>query len=544
VGNKHRVRWNEIKMENKKVVIVGAGMAGLTAAAYLARENYNVLLLEKNDRIGGLVHTFERYGFFFDTGPRAFVNSGIVQPILKDLGISWDFFENKISMGIEDHLFRVDSMDSIDEYQRILVNLYPENIGDIERIVQVIYKLSEYTQVLYEFDNPNFVDLMGDKKFVVRKLIPWTVKFLIALRKLNQFNIPMESFLKSLTDNQSLTDILVQHFFRKTPTHFALGYFYVYLDYFYPRGGTRALASIVKNKIADWGGEIKLNTHVKEVNPSESKVTDSEGNSYTYDHLIWAADLKALYRNLNPAGLDANITQKIESKTQIILSSKGGESVFILYIAVDRSPAYFKDNSGEHMFYTPSKMGLGETNHGERQNLIEDFESKSKNEILDWVDKFCSLNTYEVSIPVLRDRALAPEGQTGLMISCLFDYGVIKKVEEAGWYDEFKDVMENRIIKIFSQTIFRNIDEDILYKFSATPLTINKMSGSSEGAITGWSFETEVPVVNKLKDLPKSVLTPIPGVLQAGQWTYSPAGVPIAMITGWYATQKIIQRSK
>ena len=196
------------------------------------------------------------------------------------------------------------------------------------------------------------------------------------------------------------------------------------------------------------------------------------------------------------------------------------------------------------MFYTPSRKGLGDVNLGKRRNLINDFDKKSKDEILDWLDDFCSLNTYEVSIPVLRDPALAPEGQTGLMISCLFDYGVIEKVQEAGWYDEFKETMQNRIISMFSQTIFKGLEDDILFKFSSTPLTINKVSGSSEGAITGWSFETEIPVVNKLKDIPQSVVTPIPGVLQAGQWAYAPAGVPIAMLTGWYANQRIVKRSK
>jgi hypothetical protein len=53
-----------------------------------------------------------------------------------------------------------------------------------------------------------------------------------------------------------------------------------------------------------------------------------------------------------------------------------------------------------------------------------------------------------------------------------------------------------------------------------------------------------VPVVNKLQDIPKSVLTVIPNIYQAGQWSYSPAGVPIAMLTGWYATQKIIKQAK
>jgi len=82
-----------------------------------------------------------------------------------------------------------------------------------------------------------------------------------------------------------------------------------------------------------------------------------------------------------------------------------------------------------------------------------------------------------------------------------------------------------------------------LHQFSSTPVTINKMIGSSDGAITGWTFEADPPVVNSLKDIPKSVLTPVPGIYQAGQWAYAPAGVPIAMLTGWYAVQEIIKRT-
>jgi phytoene dehydrogenase-like protein len=529
---------------NKKIVIVGAGMAGLTAAAYLSRENFNVFLLDKNDRTGGLLSTFESGGFSFDSGPRAFINSGIVKPMLKDLGIHCDFLENRISIGIEDQLFRVNSMDDLQTYKQVLIHLYPESEAYIEKIIPMIYQLSGYNKVLYEFDNPNFGNVLSDKAIVFKKLIPWTFKFLHALYKFRQFNMPMEVFLKGLTENESLIDILTQHFFRKTPTYFALGYFYVYLDYFYPKGGTGALDRLLKEKIQSCGGDIQLNTHIVEVIPSESKIIDSEGCHYSYDHLIWAADLKTLYRYLNPAGLDPQTTRKIEAETHRILSSKGAESVFILFIAVNRPPSYFQENGGEHVFYTPSKQGLGETNRQERLSLIDDFDKKSKTEILAWLENYIKLNTYEISIPVLRDSSMAPEGQTGLMISCLFDYDVMAKVEKAGWYDELKTTIENQIIDIFSQTIYKNMDEDIIFKFSSTPLTINKMSGSSEGAITGWSFETQPPVVNKLQDIPKSVFTPLPNVYQAGQWAYSPAGVPIAMLTGWYATQDIIKQSK
>ncbi len=163
--------------------------------------------------------------------------------------------------------------------------------------------------------------------------------------------------------------------------------------------------------------------------------------------------------------------------------------------------------------------------------------------MIGWLESFCDLNTYEVSIPVLRDSALAPEGQTGLMISCLFDYEITKKVENAGWYDEFKERVENRIVDLFSKSIYPGLKDDILSRLSATPVTINKVSGSSEGAITGWSFEAEPPVIYKLTDVGKSVLTPLPNVYQAGQWAYAPAGVPIAMLTAWHAYQNIKKKT-
>lgn len=196
------------------------------------------------------------------------------------------------------------------------------------------------------------------------------------------------------------------------------------------------------------------------------------------------------------------------------------------------------------MFYTPSRKGLGETMRLDREDLVTNFDRKSKAEVFEWVDRYCELNTFEVSIPALRDAAMAPEGQTGVMISCLLDYDVVEKIEKAGWYAEFKERLESNIIRILSESVYPGIADDLLFKFSSTPLTIQQVSGSSEGAITGWSFESDVPVVNKLADIPKSVLTPIPGIYQAGQWAYSPAGVPIAMMTGWYASQKIIKDAK
>jgi phytoene desaturase len=53
----------------KKVIVIGSGFAGLSAATCLAREGYAVTVLEKNETPGGRARQFEADGFVFDMGP-------------------------------------------------------------------------------------------------------------------------------------------------------------------------------------------------------------------------------------------------------------------------------------------------------------------------------------------------------------------------------------------------------------------------------------------------------------------------------------------
>ena len=74
-------------MKKYDAIVVGGGMAGLTATVYLARAGRSVLLLEKNDYCGGLVTTFKKDGFLFEGGVRALLSAGIIRPMLNELGI-------------------------------------------------------------------------------------------------------------------------------------------------------------------------------------------------------------------------------------------------------------------------------------------------------------------------------------------------------------------------------------------------------------------------------------------------------------------------
>lgn len=516
-------------------------MSGLTAAAYLSRERHQVLLIEKNSDVGGLLNSFKREGFLFDAGPRSLINSGIVRPMIHQLGIDLELLPNIVSVGIEDEVIRVTSKDNLMDYGRLLKKMYPESIEDIDAILSKIKKILKHMAVLYGIDNPNFKDLKKDKQFLVGELLPWLPKFLYSVLKMNRMNEPLEDFLGRLSANQSLIDIIAQHFFKRTPSFFALGYFYVYLDYLYPKNGTGELPKALKHKIIDWGGTIQTDTRITEVIPSENTVQDAHGRSYRYDRLVWCADLKTLYRCLKTDNLNPKVKANINRQKDLLLSKKGAESVFTLFLGVDEDPETFRSVCSEHFFYTPSRKGLGETHRSDLKRIIDDFHNKTREEILRWLDAYCELTTYEISIPALRQKSLAPEGKTGLIISFLFEYDLIKKIRDAGWYEEFKTEVENRMLNVLSRSIYPGLKDKVRLRFSSTPISLFDRVASSEGAIIGWSYETGVPAVSNLRKIASSVKTPVPNVLQAGQWTFSPAGIPTAILTGSFAAHRIMK---
>lgn len=67
-----KTKSNPTKSENKKVVIIGAGPAGLTAAYQLCKEGVESVVLEKDDVVGGISRTVNYKGYLFDIGGHRF----------------------------------------------------------------------------------------------------------------------------------------------------------------------------------------------------------------------------------------------------------------------------------------------------------------------------------------------------------------------------------------------------------------------------------------------------------------------------------------
>jgi phytoene desaturase len=74
----------------RSVIVVGAGLGGLSAACHLAGSGYDVTVLEATDRPGGRAGLVERDGYRFDTGPTVLTMPHLVARTFQAAGVEMD----------------------------------------------------------------------------------------------------------------------------------------------------------------------------------------------------------------------------------------------------------------------------------------------------------------------------------------------------------------------------------------------------------------------------------------------------------------------
>jgi phytoene dehydrogenase-like protein len=526
-------------MTKYQTIVVGGGIAGLTAAAYNVRSKLSTLLIEKESYAGGLVGTFDVKGYKFDRGARSVESSGIVHPMLKNLGIKVDFVRTPINMIMGDQRIILDSFEDIEKYKQALIKLFPSEAKAIDLILRDIYQVMENMDVLYGIENPLFIDKPYSKEYLSKTLLPWLFRFLGRIGKISKDTLPINEHLARYTKNQVLIDLITQHFFEATPANFALSYFTLYLDYQYPLGGTGSLPNAVERFFLENGGKLQLSTKVEKIDLDLKKVFTNNGE-FEYDELIWAGDMVSLYRLASSN--ETKIKRIIEEKLKALQKSRGADSVASVYYAVDLPPSFFLDRVGGHTFYTPEVKGLTSL----PISLIKDETGKfikDKNKIFDWIKKNLEINTYELSIPAVRDASLAPANKSGLIASTLFDYELAKHILNLGLYDELKTLLIEEFTRVLDKGALKGFKKKVEFSFAATPVTIESFTLNYQGSLTGWSFiNNPFPAVFKFTKVASSVKTKLPNISQCGQWTFNPAGIPIAVLTGKLASDLVVKK--
>jgi diapolycopene oxygenase len=81
--------------KSKRVVVIGAGLGGMSTAIMLASIGFQVTILEKNAQIGGKLNQLKTQGFSFDLGPSIFTLPQVFRPIFEGDGKR---FEDSITL--------------------------------------------------------------------------------------------------------------------------------------------------------------------------------------------------------------------------------------------------------------------------------------------------------------------------------------------------------------------------------------------------------------------------------------------------------------
>jgi phytoene dehydrogenase-like protein len=533
-----------IAMENTyDLIVVGSGMGGLTTAVYSARAGLKVLLLEKEKQPGGLFGSFQSDGYVFDHGARAVENSGIMFPMFRQLGIDLPFVKSPVHIRSKNRMVPITSDIEIKPYLQFLTELFPSEALAIQRIGKDIISISKQMRVLYGIENPLFLDdAFTNMRYLTKTLLPWALKFMVTIPRTQRYFTPVMQHLRKYTQHQPLIDFIAQHFFEETPTIFALSYFSLYTDYNYPKGGTGAVVKAFVDKFTSYGGILKLACGVTNIDLDQRLVKTATGETFNYQALVWAGSPPGMHRSVitNNAKLVKKKQQSL-AKTQ---DAKGADSVMTVFMKVKDPGHQLAKRAGMHTFFTPYLEGMS----SQPLSLIQDEQGqfiKDETKVFAWLKNYYRVNTYEISVPVLRDASLAPENESGFIVSVLLDYRLTKFISEQGWYDRLKAMTNDYFVTILDETWLPGLKAATYQTLHASPLTMEKWAGVHEGSLSGWSFVNR-PMLSEyfFTRVNKSILTPYPHVYQAGQWAFAPAGLPTCALTGKLASDKIVRLLK
>ena len=156
-------------MNNKRVVVIGAGLGGLFCGAILAKEGWSVQVLEKHYTAGGGLHTFKRNGFAFDTGMHyvaGFEEGGALRKLCAYLGVlnkldfsplSADAFDVlRVSSDGAEYGFPigedafVEKMQSYFPHQQAQIKAYVKDLAAITNPVEMLQLRYSERPVTYE----------------------------------------------------------------------------------------------------------------------------------------------------------------------------------------------------------------------------------------------------------------------------------------------------------------------------------------------------------------------------------------------------------
>ncbi|MES2807741.1 MAG: phytoene desaturase family protein [Bacteroidota bacterium] len=287
-------------MANQKhIVVIGSGFAGLSAACVLAKEGYRVTIVEKNDHPGGRARVWQQDGFTFDMGPSWYWMPDVFEVFLaffdKNPG---DYYTlHRLDPGYRVYFAKDDLVDVPADRKRLDDLFESVEPGSAKQLDEFL-KQAEYK---YRVGMGEYVFRPSHNitEFIDFNLI----KKSFAMQLLSSMRKHVNGYFKSPKLRQLLEFPVLFLGARPqdTPAMYSLmNYADLQLGTWYPMGGMNEIVKAMVSLAESLGVEVKLDTEVTKIEVKDKRVSQIKTNrgDITADMVIAGADYEHVDQHL------------------------------------------------------------------------------------------------------------------------------------------------------------------------------------------------------------------------------------------------------
>ena len=503
-----------------KITIIGSGVSGLTAAAYLSGEGHEVTVYEQNTDVGGVTSGLQREGFHWDMGQRileGFAHGEQVGTIIDELGI-----RDRLQMNRQDrvYVFPDFRMEKPEEYggpwwrKEQLQNLFPEDRKGLERYYRYYVRFMELITMARRAERSVGIMSIWYKLRLFMKLVPFIPKI-----KWNADRM-MKHFFSSQKLQAAFISILAD--FTVRPSQFpGLGVAAVNPEpafdrrvplkvslsgsqpsYQFIEGGCRSLVDALVTLIKENGATIRTGITVESIDIVDKRVQGvvlSDGSRQTADIVMASGGAKETFFNI--AGREHFPADFVKSIETVPLM----ESIFMVHIGIDFDPTPWQ-KSGVTYYYRTYDIEKGV------DDIMRGHYHQGEDGLL-------------ICIPSLYSEGMSPEGTHAVTV-----YTIAPDTLQEGSWEDRKEAYADRLLEIAEEYV-PGLREHTLVLEVLTPDDFKRITHLQHHAFGGCA-----PVMGR-KGAPHQ--TPVDGLYFMGAQSESGAGINNVMEGAWRAVRLV-----
>jgi phytoene dehydrogenase-like protein len=491
----------------KKVLVIGAGLAGMSAGYYLQINGFDTEIFEMHTSSGGLCTSWKRKDYLIDGCIHFMGGTSPEDPAFRFWSDTIDMQSVQIiyydyHCAVEDEKQnRTYFYSDADRLETELSDKAPEDIKQIKELVNAIKKFSKLKLPVFKpYETMTFID----KLKVAYMMMPYLFQMFKYVKITNKEfaekfkNVSLrQAFSAAFVGDSSLFYSIMTLVWRNNK------------DTGYPKGGAVYITELMEKRYRQVGGNIHFNSKVAKIIVENNVVKGIElenGEKHWGDLIISAADGRStIYDMLGGKFKDKNVTERYEGNVFQPINKT-------LYVSLGVT----KDFSNEpHKLYFPLDKSI----------KIDPITE------LDWLEftHYCA------------DPAAAPKGKSLLTLmpeSNDWEYWYNLRKLDKEKYNKEKERIANEIIEALDKR-FGNIKENIEMIDVVTPATYIRYTNNWTGGQISWKATKKTfgkPVLWQIKGLSDFYMT--------GQWAGISGGVNSVVMMGNHLTQIICKKER